>query len=57
MYVRGNIQGYDIIANRTGDPLWQSKNILKFYKKLENYNGRFDKGKISTPLDKLNFKF
>ncbi|CAL8109171.1 unnamed protein product [Orchesella dallaii] len=44
MYVRGNVQGFDEIADKTGDSRWKLTNILKYYLALENYNGWFDKG-------------
>jgi len=45
--IRGNVQGYDLMANRTGDPIWKTSNILKFYEMVENYNGWFDKSNSS----------
>lgn len=48
MYVRGNVQGFDEIADKTGDSRWKLTNILRYYKALENYNGWFDPG-IFTP--------
>lgn len=44
MYVRGNVQGFDEIAEKTGDSRWKLNNILKYYKALESYNGWFDRG-------------
>jgi len=40
--IRGNVQGFDRIAARTGDPMWRMQNVLRYYKKVENYKGLFD---------------
>ncbi|CAL8077369.1 unnamed protein product [Orchesella dallaii] len=42
MYLRGNVQGFDEIAEKTGDNRWNLTNVLKYYKNLENYNGWFE---------------
>lgn len=44
IYIRGNVQGYDLMASRVGDSIWNTQNIMQFYKKVENYNGWFKKG-------------
>ncbi|XP_035706083.1 choline dehydrogenase, mitochondrial-like [Folsomia candida] len=41
MYIRGNVQGFDEIANKTGDGRWATKNILNYYRDMEDYNGWF----------------
>ncbi|ODM96357.1 Glucose dehydrogenase [FAD, quinone] [Orchesella cincta] len=43
MYLRGNVQGFDEVAAKTGDSRWKTANILKYYKGLENYDGWFSK--------------
>ncbi|CAL8109168.1 unnamed protein product [Orchesella dallaii] len=40
-YIRGNIQGFDEIAEKTGDNRWRLSNLLKYYKTLEDYHGWF----------------
>lgn len=37
----GNVQGFDEIANKTGDGRWATKNILNYYRDMEDYNGWF----------------
>jgi len=44
IYIRGNTQGFDIIANRTGDKRWSMENVLKYYKKIESYDGWYKHG-------------
>lgn len=46
IYIRGNVQGYDQMAKRTNDSIWKTENIMKFYKKVENYKGWFSKGNL-----------
>ena len=41
MYVRGNKADYDEWAKLTNDPIWSGKSILKFFKKQEDYHGKF----------------
>lgn len=41
MYIRGNVQGFDEIAEKTGDGRWNTSNILNYYRDLEDYNGWF----------------
>lgn len=43
-YLRGNVQGFDEVAEKTGDKRWKLSNILKYYTALEDYNGWFPKG-------------
>jgi len=35
---RGCQKNYDRIAKEVNDPIWSSKNILQYWKKMENYN-------------------
>jgi len=44
IYLRGHIQGFDAIANKTNDPRWRMENVLKYYKRIENYHGWFQDG-------------
>jgi choline dehydrogenase len=41
MYIRGNVQGFDEIAEKTGDRRWNTSNILNYYRNMEDYNGWF----------------
>lgn len=43
--IRGNVQGFDKIAQRTGDRMWSMENVLRFYRRVENYKGLFDPGR------------
>jgi len=43
-YIRGNTQGFDEIAEKTGDDRWKLSNVLKYYKDLEDYDGWFPNG-------------
>ncbi len=45
IFIRGNVQGFDIVANVTGNSIWSMENMLKVYKGLEDYHGYFDNGK------------
>jgi len=47
IYIRGNVQGFDDVAKNTGDGRWAMDNVLEYYKKIEDYHGWFDDGKIS----------
>jgi len=42
MYLRGNVQGFDEIAKKTGDSRWNTSNILRYYKSIEDYKGWFE---------------
>lgn len=42
IYIRGTVQGFDIIANKTNDQLWSTENVLKYYHRIENYNGHYE---------------
>ena len=42
---------FDNWANYTGDKSWEYKNMLKFFKKYEDYDGVFQSGKIYTSLN------
>jgi hypothetical protein len=42
IYIRGSVQGFDTMAERTGNPIWSMKNVQKIYKELEDYKGHFD---------------
>lgn len=44
IYVRGNVQGFDDLAEKTGDKRWSLDNLLKYYKELENYEGWYNTG-------------
>jgi choline dehydrogenase len=48
MYIRGNVQGFDDMAQKTGDSGWSLKNVLRYYKQMENYQGWFDTGKLDS---------
>lgn len=37
MYARGHPEDYNYWANFTGDSLWEYKNVLKYFKKSENF--------------------
>lgn len=47
VYIRGTVQGFDLMANETGDPVWSMDNVLKYFQQIENYEGYFDDGKNS----------
>lgn len=40
VYNRGSPLDYDHFAELTGDNSWEYKNIIKHYKKIENFNGQ-----------------
>jgi choline dehydrogenase len=42
VYSRGNPKDYDAWVNATGDDSWSYENLIKFFKKTENYRGKFD---------------
>ncbi len=42
IYIRGSVQGFDDMADRTGNPVWNLRNVQKHYKMLEDYHGHFD---------------
>jgi choline dehydrogenase len=44
IYIRGNVQGFNKIAKNVGEKRWELENILRIYKKLEDYDGWFDDG-------------
>jgi hemolysin activation/secretion protein len=48
MYIRRNVQGFDDMAQKTGDRGWSLKNVLRYYKQMENYQGWFDNGKLDS---------
>lgn len=39
MYLRGTVEGFDAIANETRDSIWSLRNVLKYYERIENYEG------------------
>ena len=41
MYLRGSPKDFDDWARTTGDPVWAHNNVLKAFKKSENYHGFF----------------
>ena len=41
MYERGHPSNYDEWANITGDSSWKYANLLQFFKKSENYMGKY----------------
>ncbi|CAG7725147.1 unnamed protein product, partial [Allacma fusca] len=41
MYMRGSPLDFEEWANMTGDDSWRYENVLKFFKKIENYQGYF----------------
>lgn len=41
IYFRGNVQGFDTIANLTGNSAWRTSNMLRIFKAMEDYNGYF----------------
>jgi len=43
--IRDNVQGFDRVAEKTGDQRWSMNNVLKYYKNLENYDGFFEENK------------
>ena len=45
IYQRGNPNDYDNWANITGNPEWRFENVLRYFKKLEDYHGSFPSGK------------
>ncbi|CAG7715052.1 unnamed protein product [Allacma fusca] len=47
MYMRGSPLDFEEWANMTGDDSWRYENVLKFFKKIENYQGYF-------PLDDVH---
>ncbi len=47
---RGNVQGFDTLANLTGNPTWRMENMLKVFRSLEDYHGYFDNGKSRQSL-------
>ncbi|ODN00972.1 Glucose dehydrogenase [FAD, quinone] [Orchesella cincta] len=55
-YIRGNVQGFDEIAEKTGDDRWRLSNLLPYYKDLEDYDGWFPNEshgkKGPTPVEK-----
>ncbi len=40
VYNRGSPHDYNNFAKLTGDQTWEYRNVLKYFKKLENYEGR-----------------
>lgn len=50
IYNRGSPWDYDNFANITGDASWKYKNILKHFKRVENYVGELfvDEGSRSS---------
>ena len=46
--VRCNFQGFDIVANRTGNLKWKARNMVKILRGQEDYNGYF--GNSTTSL-------
>ncbi|CAL8073808.1 unnamed protein product [Orchesella dallaii] len=42
IYIRGSVQGFDDVAERTSNPIWTMRNAQKHYKQLEDYHGHFD---------------
>ncbi len=44
IYIRGNVQGFNKIAKTFGDGRWEVSNVLKYFNKIEDYNGWFDDG-------------
>jgi len=39
---RGNPLDFDNWANITKDPSWKYENVLKYFKRIENYQGEFE---------------
>lgn len=39
IYNRGNPRDYDSFARITGDPVFEYENVVKHFKKIENYKG------------------
>ncbi|OXA57371.1 Choline dehydrogenase, mitochondrial [Folsomia candida] len=44
IYIRGNVQGFNKIAENLGDEKWRLENVLKYYHKIEDYFGYFEDG-------------
>ncbi|CAG7730564.1 unnamed protein product [Allacma fusca] len=42
VYIRGHKNDFENWANITGDPRWRYENVLRFFKKSENYHGEWD---------------
>jgi choline dehydrogenase len=40
MYNRGSPHDYDNFAKLTGDDSWSYKNVLKYFKSFEHFEGR-----------------
>ena len=41
IYTRGSPFDYDVWAKLTKDELWAYKNVLKYFKKSEDYHGNY----------------
>jgi choline dehydrogenase len=49
IFNRGHPRDYDDWAKNTGDSTWSYKNVLKYFKKSENYHGDVQRaGTVST---------
>ncbi|ODM92716.1 Alcohol dehydrogenase [acceptor], partial [Orchesella cincta] len=43
IYMRGNPRDFDEWENITGDSRWGYKNVEKYFKKMEDYHGRYER--------------
>ncbi|ODM87397.1 Glucose dehydrogenase [FAD, quinone] [Orchesella cincta] len=43
IYMRGNPQDFDQWANITEDPRWSYANVEKYFNKMEDYHGRYER--------------
>jgi choline dehydrogenase len=58
IFNRGNPRDFDEWAKATGDDSWAYKNVLKYFKKSETYNGEvMSSGKILNIFLNLPRKF
>jgi len=46
VYMRGHPKDFDHWANLTGDKGWEYKNLIPYWKKMEDYHGNYPNGKL-----------
>ena len=56
IYSRGHPLDYDNWANLTGDPTWRYENVLPYFKKSLNYNGKFGANSMNIIIKLFSFK-
>jgi len=54
IYFRGNVQGFDDLANKTGNSAWSMDNMLPIFKSLEDYHGYFQNPRTHGKDGKLS---